>query len=114
MEPQLETGDKINKQIEFGALLTPLTNKLFLLTIPLNLSLRKMNRSMSEAQIVQHTEFLLIAFSLHDIKNVPILKIVENGVSFLTRTSGNITVKLARLVVYSVLRIHRILPLPLT
>ena len=78
MEPQLETGDKINKQIEFGALLTPLNNKLFF-NNPFNLSLRKMNRSMSEAQIVQRPEFLLRAFHLHDIKDFPILKMVEMG-----------------------------------
>ena len=52
MEPRLETGDKNNKPIEFGALLTPLNNKLFF-NNPFNLSLRKMNRSMSGAQIVQ-------------------------------------------------------------
>ena len=55
-----------------------------------------MNRSMSEAQIVQRPKFLLIAFNLHDIKNVPILKMVEMGGgggrpilgSFLTLTKG--------------------------
>ena len=54
---------------------------------------------MSEAQIAQRPEFLLIAFNLHDIKNVPILKMVEMGggggrpisVSFLNRTSAGST-----------------------
>ena len=41
MEPQLETGDKINKQIEFGALLTPLTNKLFFVNNPFNFKFKE-------------------------------------------------------------------------
>ena len=67
------------QKIEFWALLTPLTNKLFFVNDPFNFKFKEDEQIDVWSTNSSASEFLLRAFHLHDIKDFPILKMVEMG-----------------------------------